>query len=109
MKIVNLDSFKAVSKVKLDDIEYEVYGLTVNDYLHKGYMEAIDNATDRIDQVKAILAVLRALTNIPEDVLLKQPFHILTALLMVIQGIEPTEDKLFPAADEVGASAEGKK
>jgi len=91
MKVINLDKFKSIQKVQLNGKEYEVYGLTVDDYLNKGVIDKIDKAKASEKKVSAMLEALEKFTNIPKSVLVKQEFPVLSALIMVVQGIDPTE------------------
>jgi hypothetical protein len=92
MKVINLDKFKAVQMVSLDGKEYEVKGLTVDQYL-KGEIEKLEEATSEKEKLENILAVLTGLTNVPRSVLVKQPFPVLNALIQICQGNDPSEDE----------------
>ena len=93
MNVINLDKFRRVQQVTLGGKEYEVYGLSVDDYLNKGVIEKIDKAKTDQDRVTAMLEALKQFTNIPPNVLLKQEFPVWTALILVIQGIDPNEER----------------
>ena len=90
MKVINLDKFKKVQQVQLDGANYEVYGLTVDDYLNKGVIDKIEKAKTPENKVGAMLEALQKFTNIPKATLVKQEFPVLKALIMVIQGIDPS-------------------
>jgi hypothetical protein len=64
MKFVNLDQFRAVTKVTISGVEYEIYGLTVADYLGRDALEDVNKATTREEQIIAIMEILRRMTNI---------------------------------------------
>jgi hypothetical protein len=105
MNVINLDKFRRVQKVTLGGKEYEVYGLSVDDYLNKGVIENIDKAKTDADRVTAMLEVLKQFTNIPPNILLKQEFPVWTALILVIQGIDPNEAEKEPEKKEGKAKA----
>ena len=96
MNVINLDKFRRVQQVTLGGKEYEVYGLSVDDYLNKGVIEKIDKAKTDEQRVAAMLEALKQFTNIPPNVLLKQEFPVWTALILVIQGIDPNESDKEP-------------
>jgi hypothetical protein len=91
MNVINLDKFRRVQPVELGGKQYEVYGLSVDDYLNKGVIEKIDKAKTDEQRVAAMLEALKQFTNIPPNILLKQEFPVWTALILVIQGIDPNE------------------
>lgn len=93
MNVINLDKFRRVQLVTLGGKEYEVYGLSVDDYLNKGVIESIDKAKTDEARVTAMLEALKQFTNIPPNVLLKQEFPVWTALILVVQGIDPNEER----------------
>ena len=103
MKIINLDKFRRVQPVTLGGKEYEVYGLSVDDYLNQGVIQKVEQAKTPQEQVSAMLEALKRFTNIPIEVLRRQEWPVLTALIHVIQGIDPED-----AADKQAKGGKGK-
>jgi hypothetical protein len=106
MNVINLDKFRRIQPVELGGKEYEVYGLSVDDYLNKGVIEKIDKAKTDKERVAAMLEALKQFTNIPEKVLRQQEFPVWTALILVVQGIDPNEAE---AKEKKGGKAKAAK
>ena len=93
MKIINLDKFKAIQKVSLSGQEYEVYGMTVGQFIDGTLQEKLKAANDG-DPKQIFCTMLEALekmTNIPVEVLKDQNFKVLETLLSIAQGNDPEE------------------
>jgi len=93
MKVVNLDKFKQENKVIIDGAEYIVKGMTVRQFLNNNINDKLNEAKDDAERVKAMVEVLRQISNIPEEKLLDLNFQALTALIYVAQGINPEEQE----------------
>lgn len=93
MKIINLNKFKTQQQVQIDSEVYDIYGIPVGDIIDDDPIEKIDQIKDPKSQVKIIIDTLCKYSNIPQKILKSQPFNVLTALIYVIQGIDP-EKKL---------------
>jgi len=91
MDIVNLDQFKEVVKVTLEDNQYEVTGFTVGDFINTDLEAEVAAAQTPKDKARIIVEKLKQFTNIPEDILMRQQFAVLNALIAVAQGIDPSK------------------
>ncbi len=89
MKVINLDQFKRVQKVSIDGVEYEVTGITAEQFIGGFLDEATAGLSDR-EQFEKMIQALREITTVPEDKLRKMDIGVLTALMMVAQGVDPT-------------------
>lgn len=94
MKVINLDRFRTTQTVSLEGIEYEVYGMTVRQFLENGgEQHEFENAQD---QFNFFIDKLEKSTNIPRDVLVDQEPGVLAALFKVCQGIDPEIEEGAP-------------
>lgn len=93
MEIINLDEFKTMKKVTIDGQMYEVYGISVGEFID-GKLQ--DNLAAKEGDIKAQVAImvetLTTLTNIPVEVLKGLSFKALNALISIAQGGEPKKD-----------------
>jgi hypothetical protein len=92
MKIVNLDKFAEKQKFILEGKEYEIRGMTVNEYISDNWMEKIDEQATEKERVETIIKTICKLSDVPEEVLWRQPFEVLTILLQLSQGVNPDEE-----------------
>lgn len=88
MTAVNLDQFKKVQKVTLDGKEYEVKGVSASQFIGGFLDEETGKLSDR-EQFEKMIEALGELTTIPVEVLKQQDFGVLTALMLIAQGIDP--------------------
>lgn len=102
MKVINLNKFKLINKVQLDNEIYDVRGRTVNEFLNDDLSKRIDEATSDRERIVIMLDELANLSTIPIDVLKRQPISVLHALIQVSQGADL-------GAEEVQGVDEGKK
>lgn len=90
MKIINLDGFKVERKITLDGVEYDVYGMAVGDYINGNTSAEIEGkektATEKIN---AMLDTIVSKTSMPREVVEKQSFPVIRAILAVIYGNDP--------------------
>ncbi len=96
MEVINLDRFKTCQKVSIDGTEYEVNGTTVDQFLHEIKREA---SNDVEEQYTYFLGKLVEISNIPEEVLLKQEPSVLVALIQISQGIDPSAESTLEEED----------
>lgn len=92
MKVINLDRFKNSQTVEFDDAKYKINGVSVDMYLNDTTLTDMENCTDLNERIKLIIEVLGKLSDIPKEVLGRQGLPMLTALLQVAQGIDPTKE-----------------
>lgn len=91
MKVVNLDKFKKKQKVILEDAEYNIYGMKVGEFVEEGMDESkYENMTIKEQVVFFIDSILKH-SDIPKEVLLDQEIEVLSALMQVMQGVDPSE------------------
>lgn len=102
MKIINLNKFRIKNKVQIEDGEYEVYGMSVGDFIETDPIQEIDDVTDTKTKITKMVNLMCRYSNIPAAVLKKQPFAVLTAMILVIQGIDPTEQLESPEKVDEG-------
>lgn len=102
MKVINLNKFKLINKVQLDNEIYDVRGRTVNEFLNDDLSKRIEEATSDRERIVIMLDELANLSTIPIDVLKRQPISVLHALIQVSQGADL-------GAEEVQGVDEGKK
>ncbi|MCP4158599.1 MAG: hypothetical protein GY760_00880 [Deltaproteobacteria bacterium] len=88
MSVINLDSFKNMKTVSLDGQEYKLTGINVSDFINGDFMEGLDKKSIP-DQTKITLEFIKNHSNIPEEVLLKQPAEVYFAIIAIIQGNDP--------------------
>lgn len=100
MKVINLDKFNVAQKVSLADKEYEVSGMTVEQFL-KGEGDLNLEDMDEKQQTEAFVKYLVKFTDIPEDILRKQQMGVLNAITMISQGGDP-EKELEKASEKGG-------
>jgi uncharacterized protein with GYD domain len=104
MEIINLDKFKAIKKVSIGGQVYEVYGITVGDYIDGTLQDKLAAGEgDTKEQLKHMVSALTGLTNIPVDVLKALPFKAITALLTIAQGSDPDDPEQEKASQEGNA------
>lgn len=84
MKKVNLNKLKTNTPVDLDGVEYTVRGVTVEEFINDEF-NIPDDATVE-ERIKAMVKAINKLSGIPEDVLLKQEFAVLNAIMAISQG-----------------------
>lgn len=90
MKIINLDGFKVERKITLGGIEYEVYGMAVGDFIGGDVNE--DNPGEEkttTQKISAMLDTIVSKTSMPREVVEKQSFPVIRAILAVIYGNDP--------------------
>lgn len=93
MEIINLDDFKTIQRVTLDGKEWEVYGITVGDYLDGNFNEKLQEAKTISAKIKILIERLTQITNIPASVLKRQNLKTLSALITIAQGRSIKEDE----------------
>ncbi|MFP5214192.1 MAG: hypothetical protein ACLGPL_12530 [Acidobacteriota bacterium] len=101
MKIINLDQFKTTRQVSLDGAIYQVRGRTVGAFLNDDLQSRLSESRTEKDRVRVVVDAVLEISDIPEEVLLAQPFHVLNAILLVSQGVDP-EARLEGEAEEQG-------
>jgi hypothetical protein len=89
MEIINLNKFKEAQKVKLDGVKYEVRTLNVNEFIDNDIQTRLEAHTEMKEQVKEMINIVGSYTTIPKDILIKQSFGVLNAIIMLIQGVDP--------------------
>lgn len=95
MKVINLDKFKTAQQVELDGTIYSVSGLTVGMHLNDPDLQKLnalgDGSESLNDRIGLVIAILKKLTNIPEEKLYALQFKALLALFQISQGISPEQ------------------
>lgn len=89
MKIINLDKFRIQNTVSLDGVNYTIEGRTVESFLESDIDERMKECVTEKERVKLMVAELEKTTTIPREVLVKQQFPVLYAILSVLNGIDP--------------------
>ncbi len=89
MKIINLDKFRIQSVVSLDGVNYTIEGRTVESFLESDIDERMKTCSNEKERVKLMVEELEKTTSIPREVLVKQQFPVLYAILSVMNGIDP--------------------
>lgn len=92
MRLINLDQFKKSTMVTLDGIEYEVMEMSVEDFINSPFDTMIQKATTIEDKVDVIISHLKSYTAMPEEVMRRQGFGVLNALITITQGGTPEAD-----------------
>jgi hypothetical protein len=100
MKVINLDKFRIETVVELQGVNYTVEGRTVENFLVSDLDERLNACANERDRVRVMVDELETLTTIPREVLLKQHFPVLKALLEILNGNDPESQK----SDEAQAS-----
>ena len=91
MEIINLDAFKKIKRVVLDGQRYEVYGMTVGEFVDGKLEDKLAQAgQDMKKMATAMIDALTEMTNIPLETLKKQQLEVITALVQIAQGSDPT-------------------
>lgn len=87
-KLINLDQFKKVTSVILNEVVYDIKGVTVGMFLDDIDFDKLrdDNNIDSKERVKALVSSLLKMSNIPENVLYEQSFEVLNKLIIIAQG-----------------------
>lgn len=89
MKVINLDKFATFQKVSLGGVEYSVQGKPVEDFLTDTVAKKLEEAKSNRDKVEVLVSEVERISDIPREVLVKQTFGVLNAILMVAQGVDP--------------------
>jgi hypothetical protein len=96
MKIINLDKFRIQTAVELQGVTYTIEGRTVEDFLANDLDERMAGCSDEKEKTKLMVSELEKITTIPKEVLMKQHFPVLHALLQIINGIDPESQAQAP-------------
>lgn len=84
MKKVNLNKLKTNTPVDLDGVEYTVRAVTVEEFINDEF-NIPDDATVE-ERIRVMVKAINKLSGIPEDVLLRQEFAVLNAIMAISQG-----------------------
>jgi hypothetical protein len=93
MKVINLNQFKRHQQVELDGKVYTVRGITVSEVIDDEFGSKFAEAETDKDRVKVMVEQMCKLSDIPYDLLMNQDMELLTALMEVAQGNDPTAEK----------------
>lgn len=86
MKKINLDKLKTRTPVELDGVEYTVRAVTVEEFVNDEFNIPEDATAE--ERTKAMIQAIHKLSGIPVDVLMKQEFGVLNAIMAISQGQE---------------------
>ena len=100
MKVVNLNKFKQNQDVVLDSIEYTVRHLTVDEYLNNTVQERFKDCKDEKEKARVMIDIIGEFTTIPKEILVKQPFPVLNAIIQLIQGADLDDEEQAEAAEK---------
>ena len=96
-KIVNLDNLKTTFRITLDGKEYDQKRMTVKQFIDGDIQQKISELeNDEIslkEQVSAMIDIITAHTEIPKDVLLNQDMDTIQRIILILQGIDPSEEE----------------
>ena len=98
MKIVNLDKFAVRRQVEFEGKKYTVKGMSYEEYI----------ALPETRTKTFLIEILTRLTDIPEAVLKKMDWRVLSVLFDLTQGIDPVEPKDDEDSPEGGEEPEKK-
>ena len=93
MKVVNLNKFKQDQDVTLDGVDYTVRHLTVDEYMNNTVQERFKDCKDEKEKARVMIDVIGEFTTIPKEILVKQPFTVLNAIIQLIQGVDLEDDE----------------
>lgn len=102
MEIINLNQFKISSTVLLGESEYTINGISVEQFLNDKDIEALDHPERSVnpkEHIKTIIRVITKISNIPEEIIIKQNIDVLKAIIVVAQGKNPQD--LIAAEKEI--------
>lgn len=91
MKAINLDQFKKVQKITLDGEEYEVKGVSARQFIGGFLDDETSTLSDR-EQFKRMIDALAEITTIPAEKLMGLDMQVLTAIMLIAQGIDPAKN-----------------
>lgn len=92
MRLINLDQFKKATMVTLDGVEYQVSEMSVDDFVNSPFDAKMKKAKTIEEKADLIIAHLRLYSDMPEEVLRRQGFGVLNALITITQGGTPEAD-----------------
>lgn len=91
MKAINLDQFKKVQKITLDGVEYEVKGVSARRFIGGFLDDETSTLSDR-EQFQRMIDALAEITTIPAEKLMGLDMQVLTAIMLIAQGIDPAKN-----------------
>lgn len=90
MKVINLDKFREFQTVELEGAQYKVFGMTMEEFLEDAIQSRLDAlAGDTKGLMREMISIVCEKSDVPREVLVKQPFRVLNAILQVTQGVDP--------------------
>jgi len=93
MEIINLDKFAKVQKVQYQGKEYNISGMTVQQFLEDSDIGKLDDEKTSVKEKIAIMVnAIEKQSDFDRETLMKMPFSVLDALIMVSQGEDPNKE-----------------
>ena len=97
-KIVNLDNLKTSFLITLDGKEYEQKRMTVKQFIDGDIQQKVKNLEENkklsaVEQINEMIDIITANTKIPKEVLLEQDMDTIQRVILIIQGIDPSEEE----------------
>lgn len=92
MKVINLDKFKTMQQVSLDGKVYNIQGRSVESYINGDLQARMEAAKDEKERIQIVIAEIVKMSDLPKEVLMKQPFQVLQAIIQVSQGVDVDAD-----------------
>ena len=97
-KIINLDNMKTTFLITLGGREYTQKRMTVRQFIDGDILKKVSRIeTDKemsvLEKVESMIDIITANTEIPRDVLLEQDMFTISRIIMILQGIDPTEEE----------------
>lgn len=97
-KIINLDNMKTTFLITLGGREYTQKRMTVRQFIDGDILKKVSRIeTDKemsvLEKVESMIDIITANTEIPRDVLLEQDMFTIRRIIMILQGIDPTEEE----------------
>ena len=97
-KIINLDNMKTTFLINLGGREYTQKRMTVRQFIDGNILKKVSRIeTDKemsvLEKVESMIDIITANTEIPRDVLLEQDMFTIRRIIMILQGIDPTEEE----------------
>ena len=97
-KIVNLDNLKTTFRITLDHKEYDQKRMTVKQFINGDIQRKVEKlqkaeAMSPAEQVNEMVDIITAHSKIPRQILLDQDMSTIQRIILIIQGIDPTEEE----------------
>lgn len=94
MKVINLNSFKQSSLVELDGVQYSVGTMSIGMAINANSFKPSEsfNVEEQREALMSFVDAIVGVSDIPREVLINQPFTVLTAIMQIAQGADLTNN-----------------